>query len=55
MPTTSYLAETEKKRSKPKQKTTNYPPHFYKAYPLNLSILFRGGKENNNDFDSNGE
>jgi hypothetical protein len=24
-------------------------------YPLNLSILLRGGKENNNDSPSNGE
>ena len=30
-------------------------PEISRGYPLNLSILLSGGKENNNDSPSNGE
>ena len=32
-----------------------YRPEISRGYPLNLSILLSGGKENNNDSLSNGE
>ena len=32
-----------------------YRPEISRDYPLNLSILISGGKENNNDSPSNGE
>ena len=32
-----------------------FTPELAKGYPLDLSILISGGKENNNDFGSNGE
>ena len=32
-----------------------FRPEISRGYPLNLSILLSGGKENNNDSPSNGE
>ena len=32
-----------------------FRPEISRDYPLNLSILLSGGKENNNDSPSNGE